>query len=108
RWGPEDARRAIAYGFAHGVPDAPGPPGSRSTGTGPSVAPRPTAPPRPAGAGQGIGGRTFLLATLAGAGTALAVSRHAALAPSLQAGLACALAVFGLGLVLSAWLGRTG
>ncbi|MYT33231.1 MULTISPECIES: PspC domain-containing protein [unclassified Streptomyces] len=111
-WGPEDARLEITYDAAqaHGVTDGPCPRGSWSPGPGPAAAPRTAAaPPRPApAAGRGIGGRTFLLAAVAGAGTALAVSRHAALSPSLQAGLAAALVVFGLGLVLSAWLGRTG
>ncbi|MFE3771974.1 PspC domain-containing protein [Streptomyces sp. NPDC059122] len=107
-WGPEDTRLEITYDatHAHGVSDGPRPHGSRPPGA--AAAPRPLAPLRPVRPGRGIGGRTFLLAVLAGAGTALSVSRHAALAPSLQAGLACALVVFGLGLVLSAWLGRTG
>ncbi|MFJ9619127.1 PspC domain-containing protein [Streptomyces noursei] len=108
-WGPEDTRLDITYEFTHGVSDGPRPRGSWSPG--PAPAPRTdVVPPRPArpALGRGIGGRTFVLAVLAGTGTALAVSRHAALAPSLQAGLACALVVFGLGLVLSAWWGRTG
>ncbi|MGW1377578.1 PspC domain-containing protein [Streptomyces sp. NPDC002446] len=58
--------------------------------------------------GRPIGGWTFLAAVLAGGATSAAVFRHHALAPSLQAGLAAALVVFGLGLVLSAWFGRTG
>ncbi|MEE6271330.1 PspC domain-containing protein [Streptomyces diastatochromogenes] len=104
-WGPEDTRLDIGYEPTHGAPEQPRPP----VGTTRADAPRrAVADVRPPDRGRGIGGRTFLLAVLAGAGTALAVSRHAALAPSLQAGLACALAVFGLGLVLSAWLGRTG
>ncbi|MCK7622922.1 PspC domain-containing protein [Streptomyces sp. RS10V-4] len=105
-WGPDDTRIDVGYDFTHGASDGPRPRGSWA----PAGAPRPAAPPAPPArpAGGGIGGRTFLLAALAGAGTALAVARHAALAPALQAGLACALAVFGLGLILSAWLGRTG
>ncbi|MFG2135469.1 PspC domain-containing protein [Streptomyces sp. NPDC048650] len=94
-WGPDTARLDITYDFTHGRP-RPAPPS-------PARAPR-----RRDRTGRSIGGWTFLLAVLAGAGTALAVSRHDALAPSLQAGLSCALVVFGLGLVLSAWLGRTG
>ncbi|MGV4929588.1 PspC domain-containing protein [Streptomyces sp. BHT-5-2] len=109
-WGPEDTRLEINYDFAHGVSDGPRPRGSWSPGPGPAAAPRTVAaPPRPARAAvRGIGGRTFLLAVVAGAGAGLTVTRHAALAQSLQAGLAAALVVFGLGLVLSAWLGRTG
>ncbi|MEU8785480.1 PspC domain-containing protein [Streptomyces sp. NPDC048637] len=79
-------------------PGAPVPPG----------APPARDPRRSRRSGRPIGGWTFLLALLAGCGTALAVSRHDSLVPALQAGLACALVVFGLGLVLSAWLGRTG
>ncbi|KUL54073.1 hypothetical protein ADL22_03335, partial [Streptomyces sp. NRRL F-4489] len=108
-WGPDDTPLDITYDFTHGVSNGPRPRGSWSPGA-PAQAPRPAAaPPRPVRpAGGGIGGRTFLLAALAGTGTALAVARHAAPASALQAGLACALAVFGLGLLLSAWLGRTG
>lgn len=114
-WGPESTPLPldISYRFAHGTgaPTAPhgsGPGGSRPPG--PAEPPRgaPPAPRRTRRSGRPIGGRTFLLALLAGGGTAFAVSRHDGLAPSLQAGLACALAVFGLGLLLSAWYGRTG
>ncbi|MFF9125992.1 PspC domain-containing protein [Streptomyces sp. NPDC014889] len=63
-----------------------------------------TGPPRP----HGIGGWVFLLALAAGAlGSRLTWDAHA-LGTSLQAGLACALAVFGLGIAVSAFLGRTG
>ncbi|GGU97102.1 membrane protein [Streptomyces albospinus] len=112
-WGP-DTRLDIHYeSVHHGTATTPRPQGSW-TGAGrpapwtPPTDPASAAPPKPARAGRPIGGRTFVLAALAGTGAALAVHRHAALAPSLQAGLACALVVFGLGLVLSAWLGRTG
>ncbi|MCX5278606.1 PspC domain-containing protein [Streptomyces sp. NBC_00198] len=55
-----------------------------------------------------IGGRVFLLALLAGGlGTGLTWDDQA-LGTSLQAGLAAALVVFGLGIALSAFLGRTG
>ncbi|MFE2374789.1 PspC domain-containing protein [Streptomyces sp. NPDC059398] len=57
---------------------------------------------------RGIGGRVFLCALLA-AGLGTGLSRHGhPLTVSLQTGLACALAVFGLGLLLSSFLGRTG
>ncbi|MEV5878659.1 PspC domain-containing protein [Streptomyces sp. NPDC052101] len=72
-----------------------------------SVEPRPAPPPRPRGP-RWIGGWVFLLALLAGGlGTGLTWDRHP-LGTSLQTGLACALAVFGLGLMVSAFLGRTG
>ncbi|MGW9078730.1 PspC domain-containing protein [Streptomyces kronopolitis] len=114
-WGPESTPLPldIAYRFERGAGAPTAAEGSRSGTSGPpgSAPPPHGAPPAPRRTGRGgrpIGGRTFLLALLAGGGTAFAVSRQEALAPSLQAGLACALAVFGLGLVLSAWYGRTG
>ncbi|MFR9789511.1 PspC domain-containing protein [Streptomyces sp. MB22_4] len=65
------------------------------------------APPRPRGP-RWIGGPVFLLALLAGGlGTGLTWHDHA-LGASLQTGLACALAVFGLGIAVSSFLGRTG
>ncbi|GAB2465902.1 PspC domain-containing protein [Streptomyces incanus] len=55
-----------------------------------------------------IGGWIFLLALLAaGLGTGLTWEQQP-LGTSLQTGLACALAVFGIGLAVSAFLGRTG
>lgn len=115
-WGPEDTRLTVFYeGGAHGADRAagtggPGPGGASTTGPGwPAVpAGAPPVPRRSPRTGRSIGGRTFLLAVLAGTGTALAVASHSPFALSLQAGLAVALAVFGLGLALSAWLGRTG
>ncbi|MFD9210407.1 PspC domain-containing protein [Streptomyces sioyaensis] len=115
-WGPDTTPLPldINYRYEHGTgaPTAPygaGTDGSRPPG-GPSVPPHgtPPAPRRTRHGGRSIGGWTFLLALLVGGATALAVSRQDGLVPSLQAGLACALAVFGLGLVLSAWYGRTG
>ncbi|WP_437085471.1 PspC domain-containing protein [Streptomyces sp. enrichment culture] len=68
--------------------------------------PRPR-PPRPRGP-HGIGGWVFLLALLAGVLGARVSWGEQALGTSLQTGLACALAVFGLGIAVSAFLGRTG
>jgi phage shock protein PspC (stress-responsive transcriptional regulator) len=84
-WGPQDA-----------AADAiPGPKPARAT------RPRPRGP-------RGIGGVVFLLALIAGsAGTGLSWERHP-LGTSLQIGLVCALAVFGLGLLVSTVVGRTG
>ncbi|MFF6949881.1 PspC domain-containing protein [Streptomyces iakyrus] len=82
-----------------------------SLGTRPGVredipAPRPR-PPRPRGP-RSIGGSVFLLALLAGAlGTSRTWGGHP-LGTSLQTGLACALVVLGLGIAVSAFLGRTG
>ncbi|HLL32374.1 PspC domain-containing protein [Streptomyces sp.] len=64
-------------------------------------------PPKPRGP-RWIGGWVFLLALVAGGlGTGLTWDRHP-LGTSLQTGLSCALAVFGLGIAVSAFLGRTG
>jgi phage shock protein PspC (stress-responsive transcriptional regulator) len=102
-WGPGDARDqdltsvvdvGIATPWTH-----PGHPRS--------VRPQPRAPPRPRGP-RWIGGWVFLLALVAGGlGTGLTWDTHP-LGTSLQTGLACALAVFGLGITVSAFLGRTG
>ena len=63
--------------------------------------------PRPRGP-RWIGGWIFLLALLAGgAGTAVTWDDHT-LGTSLQTGLACALIIFGLGIAVSSFLGRTG
>ncbi|GAA1015541.1 MULTISPECIES: PspC domain-containing protein [Streptomyces] len=97
-WGPPDAQdRDIAAA-------APVSLGLRqSTGTRPAH-PQPLRPRGP----RRIGGWIFLLALLAcGLGTGLTWHDHA-LGTSLQTGLACALAVLGLGLAVSAFLGRTG
>ncbi|MBQ0828619.1 PspC domain-containing protein [Streptomyces tagetis] len=101
-WGPRsdaerrdiDAAVAIGYAAVRGAhvrnPYAP-----------PRQAPRPRGP-------RGIGGWTFLFALVAaGLGTGLTWD-HQPLGTSLQTGLACALAVFGLGIAVSAFLGRTG
>ncbi|MBO8196510.1 PspC domain-containing protein [Streptomyces oryzae] len=102
-WGPEDALPYAAPPSVHerlgappGVPAAAGAPGGR-----------PPADTRQ-GAGFSLGGLTFLLALLAG-GIATAVSWDTQpLATTLTVGLSCALGVFGLGLALSAFVGRTG
>ncbi len=97
-WGPEDSRdRDIAAAVnislgGHEREQAP--------------APRPE-PPRPRGP-RSIGGWVFLLAIVAGALGARAAWDGHLLGPSLQTGLACALGVFGLGMAVSAFLGRTG
>ncbi|MGW3356029.1 PspC domain-containing protein [Streptomyces bungoensis] len=99
-WGPGDARGrdlgpALDVGMAvPWVHDGSIPP------------PRPAAP-RPRGP-RWIGGWVFLLALLAGGlGSGLTWNTRP-LGTSLQTGLACALLVFGLGIALSAFLGRTG
>ncbi|WP_105972795.1 PspC domain-containing protein [Streptomyces geranii] len=64
-------------------------------------------PPKPRGP-RWIGGWILLLALLAGFVGTAAKWDEEALATSLQTGLACALTVFGLGIAVSAFLGRTG
>ncbi|MFD4969737.1 PspC domain-containing protein [Streptomyces sp. NPDC058424] len=99
-WGPRDSRgRDVAAAVSIGL----------GAHAGEYTRPVRTEPPRPRPRGpRGIGGWVFLLALLAGTlGTRLTWDGDA-LGTSLQAGLACALAVFGLGMVVSAFLGRTG
>lgn len=97
-WGPKDTRdRDIeaAVNISRGMPRQD----IRNT--------RATREPRPRGP-RWIGGWVFLLALLAGGlGTGLTWDDHA-LGTSLQTGFACALIVFGLGIALSAFMGRTG
>lgn len=94
-WGPEDLL----------VAEVPG----RAAGPVPTTGPPPRQRPGPASRGpRGIGGRVFLLAVLAaGLGTGLSWDAQP-LGTSLQVGLSCALAVFGVGIAFSAFLGRTG
>ncbi|MFC7986442.1 PspC domain-containing protein [Streptomyces sp. NPDC057336] len=98
-WGPQDSEDrdvAAAVNIGRGVPGDRAPVGDR----------RPRAP-QPRGP-RGIGGWVFLLALLAGfLGTRLTWDEQP-LGTSLQTGLACALAVFGVGIAVSAFLGRTG
>ncbi|MFF5369185.1 PspC domain-containing protein [Streptomyces sp. NPDC013187] len=99
-WGPRDTRdldAAAAVNIGLGIRP-------RARGERPAEHPR---PPRPRGP-RWIGGWIFLLALLAGAlGTSLTWDGHP-LGTSLQTGLSCALAVLGLGIAVSAFLGRTG
>ncbi|GAA4300433.1 PspC domain-containing protein [Streptomyces venetus] len=99
-WGPRDYRDidvAAAINISLGLV-----PGTREDIPAPH-----TRPPEPRGP-RWIGGWLFLLALFAGSmGTSLTWDEHP-LGTSLQTGLACALAVFGLGIAVSAVLGRTG
>jgi hypothetical protein len=97
-WGPRDSRdRDIAAAVNIGL----GSPAGEEARTPRSEPPRPRGP-------RWIGGWIFLLALIAGGlATRLTWDDHA-LGTSLQAGLGCALAVFGLGIAVSAFLGRTG
>ncbi|KUM96692.1 hypothetical protein AQI88_11185 [Streptomyces cellostaticus] len=99
-WGPGDARnRDLVSAVDVGVAT----PWTHSS----SLRPSRTEPPIPRGP-RWIGGWVFLLALLAGGlGAGLTWETHP-LGTSLQAGLASALAVLGLGIALSAFLGRTG
>ncbi|MGW6541690.1 PspC domain-containing protein [Streptomyces massasporeus] len=99
-WGPRDTHDldvAAAVNISLGTR-----PGARE-----DIPDRRPQPPRPRGP-RWIGGWVFLLALLAGAlGTSRTWDGHP-LGTSLQTGLACALAVLGLGIAVSAFLGRTG
>ncbi|MBJ6644272.1 PspC domain-containing protein [Streptomyces griseoincarnatus] len=100
-WGPEDSRDLdIATAVGVGVRSGNG--GAKDVWRPPQAR-----PPKPAGP-RGIGGWVFLFALLAaGAGTGLTWETQP-LGTSLQTGLACALGVIGLGIAVSAFLGRTG
>ncbi|MFH7594191.1 PspC domain-containing protein [Streptomyces racemochromogenes] len=90
-WGPDDAAEDDRRGAAPaGVPVRPRRAGGGGQGRG------------------GIGGRVFVLALLAGGAGSAAVWHGSPLGHALQVGLACALAVFGLGLAVSSVKGRTG
>lgn len=98
-WGPRDSRdRDIAAAVNIGL-------GTWSSRA--DLRPRRPQQPKPRGP-RSIGGWVFLLALLAGAlGTGATWEEHG-LGTSLQTGLACALLVLGLGIAVSAFLGRTG
>ncbi|POX54620.1 PspC domain-containing protein [Streptomyces sp. Ru72] len=95
-WGPSDtAGRDVAAAVA--------------IARGSSYAERIRPEPRPrAPEPRWTGGWVFLLALLAGGLGTLLTWDHRALGTSLQTGLACALVVFGLGIAVSSFLGRTG
>ncbi|MFE1950567.1 PspC domain-containing protein [Streptomyces sp. NPDC059524] len=89
-----------------------GPAGSEDLGpaygSGGGPATRRPAPPAPPRGPRGIGGRVFLGALVAACvGTGVTWDERT-LPASLQTGFACALAVFGLGIAVSAFRGRTG
>ncbi|MFI6205666.1 PspC domain-containing protein [Streptomyces sp. NPDC051041] len=98
-WGPLDARdRDVSAAVNIGL---------GAYGGGEGLRARWSRPPRPRGP-RWIGGWVFLLALLAGTlGTRL-TWQDRPLGTSLQTGLSCALVVFGLGIAVSAFLGRTG
>ncbi|KMS67372.1 membrane protein [Streptomyces viridochromogenes] len=95
-WGPRDRDVAAAVNIGLGTWSSRG-----------DIRTRHPRQPKPRGP-RSIGGWVFLLALLAGAlGTGGTWEDHA-LGTSLQTGLACALLVLGLGIAVSAFLGRTG
>ncbi|MEK8171285.1 hypothetical protein NKH77_23035 [Streptomyces sp. M19] len=93
-WGPDDGTDRPPPGSAAGRRD-------RDGGHGPEAGHRET------GRGRLAFG-TFLLAALAGLGGARAAWHSHPLGTSLEIGLACALGVLGLGILVSGWFGRTG
>ncbi|WP_306321039.1 MULTISPECIES: PspC domain-containing protein [unclassified Streptomyces] len=102
----KDGTHVGGTGYLWGPPGAEERPPQQGRWGGP-VAARPAAPPQPRGP-RGIGGLTFLGALIAGGiGTGVTWDERT-LSASLQTGLACALAVFGLGIAVSAFRGRTG
>jgi phage shock protein PspC (stress-responsive transcriptional regulator) len=99
-WGPRDSHdRDVAAAVTIGL----GTPWTNRE----DIRARGPQPPKPRGP-RWTGGWVFLLALLAGGlGTGLTWEDHA-LGTTLQTGLSCALVVFGLGIAISAFLGRTG
>ncbi|GAA0605788.1 PspC domain-containing protein [Streptomyces crystallinus] len=91
-WGAEDAGAVSGFGAA----------ARAMKDRADKAADRATRGPR------SIGGIVFLLALLACGGAAAAAWHHQPLGTALQIGLSAALVVFGLGLVISAFVGRTG
>ncbi|MEU6662158.1 PspC domain-containing protein [Streptomyces sp. NPDC046821] len=124
-WGPDRALDIRYEPTARGphatawvsdyVPDDLGDPGVSGSGSRPdsgsgsraATGSRPGCAPRERGP-RWIGGWTFLLALAAGCAATAATWHGHPLGNALQAGLASALVVFGLGIGLSAFLGRTG
>ncbi|MFJ8926631.1 MULTISPECIES: PspC domain-containing protein [unclassified Streptomyces] len=103
----KDGTHDGATGYLWGPPGADERPAARFGSWRGPVAAGPAAPPQPAGP-RGIGALTFLGALIAGAvGTGVTWDERT-FSASLQTGLACALAVFGLGIAVSAFRGRTG
>ncbi|MCT9081658.1 PspC domain-containing protein [Streptomyces fulvoviolaceus] len=99
-WGPRDSRdRDIAAAVNISL--------GRTWSSREDTRTTPTRQPKPRGP-RWIGGWVLLFALLAGGlGTSATWDDHA-LGTSLQTGLACALIVFGLGMAVSSFLGRTG
>ncbi|MFJ7076045.1 PspC domain-containing protein [Streptomyces sp. NPDC098781] len=99
-WGPGDARdRDIAAAVNIGL--------GNTWSSRQDIRTRRPQQPKPRGP-RWIGGWVFLLALLAGALGTGATWHDDTLGTSLQTGLACALLVIGLGIAVSAFLGRTG
>ena len=99
-WGPRDSHdrdiaAAVNIGLGGTWADR------RDPRTPPARSPVPRGP-------RWIGGWVFLLALLAGALGTGTTWEEQPLGTSLQTGLACALAVLGVGIAVSAFLGRTG
>ncbi|MER6114984.1 PspC domain-containing protein [Streptomyces sp. NPDC001743] len=99
----------VATGYLWGPPDAvaDGPaPGARGAAAAPFLPPQRSREVR--GRPRSVGGAVFVTAMVAGGlGTGLSWDSHP-LGTSLQIGLAAALAVFGAGMLITAFAGRTG
>ncbi|MFE9023116.1 PspC domain-containing protein [Streptomyces sp. NPDC007808] len=99
-WGPRDSRdRDVAAAVNIGL--------GGTWSSREELRTRRPSSPKPRGP-RWIGGWVFLLALLAGALGTGATWQDRSLGASLQTGLACALLVIGLGIAVSAFLGRTG
>ncbi|MEV5598282.1 PspC domain-containing protein [Streptomyces sp. NPDC052496] len=108
-WGPSDTPYGHEQAYpAHGTAGAAEWKSGASAWAGAPGEPRTGTPARRRRGGRPIGGWTFLLALVAGLGAGAVARAEYPLNTALVAGFSAALVVFGLGLVLSAWFGRTG
>ncbi|WP_240979336.1 PspC domain-containing protein [Streptomyces sp. HNM0574] len=111
-WGPDDAvltdaERAARYAWPGRPLGDPGDGTTPPSGTGTAPGSGRPRKRRPA-AGPALGGLVFLCALLAGAAGIALTWGDQPLRTSLLTGFACALAVFGTGLLVSAFVGRLG
>ncbi|MFD7550280.1 PspC domain-containing protein [Streptomyces sp. NPDC059816] len=103
----KDGSPGSGTGYLWAPPDSV--PGTSAAGKGPGAGAPGSAGRRPGPAGgRLISGWVTSAATAAGALATVATWEDSALTVSLQTGLAVALAIFGLGIAISAFLGRTG
>ncbi|EDY46487.2 PspC domain-containing protein [Streptomyces sp. SPB074] len=113
-WGPPEYVPEVRVSLSKDGVTATGEPGTTDVdGTGHGKGPGPRPPQEPSGPSPrtrryGIGGWTFLAALVAGVAGAASTWEDEPLRSSLVLGLSLALAVFGTGLAVGAFVGRIG